>query len=126
ELTNAKGGYITKLQVSTQPGGRVAEVIMKVPSRNFEQMVSELRKFGKVTQELVEGQDVSDRFFEVTDEIETETSHEKEVKDIIDKNPGNIRTKMEAQRELDDIRRQRQELEREREQMREGANLSTI
>ncbi|MEM4251681.1 MAG: DUF4349 domain-containing protein, partial [Candidatus Bathyarchaeia archaeon] len=62
ELAKSNGGFLTKLQVSSLGAARTAEITIKVPSRNFENVVNEIRKFGKSLHENITGEDVTDQY----------------------------------------------------------------
>ncbi|MBL8151050.1 MAG: DUF4349 domain-containing protein [Blastocatellia bacterium] len=126
ELATSNGGFVTRLQVSTQGRARVADISVKVPARNFEKVVNEIRRFGKSVQELVEGQDVTDQYLNVFDEVQSEQQLEQDVRKSVEADKSNSYEKLYAQRQLREIARQRAALERQLQQLRDGAALSTI
>jgi anti-sigma factor RsiW len=122
ELAAAQGGFVTRLQVYSQSMSRSAQIVLRVPVKNFNQTIAEIRKFGKSTMESIEGQDVTDQYLEVGDELEIDKSLEKESREIIKNSP----TDLNARREHEEIMRRIVRFRRQLQQMRDGVFLSTI
>lgn len=123
DLAKSKGGFLNKLYVTTESNGRTAQIIFRVPSRNFDTTIVELRKYGKITQELIEGQDVTDKYFDAVDDIEGNKELDKTVSE---QNPSRNLSKVDIEEQHLQIRKQNLQLKRYLAQLREGADLSTI
>ncbi len=125
DLAKSNGGFLTRLQVNSIAGARTAEITIRVPSRNFENVVNEIRKFGKSLHENITGEDVTDQYLNVYDDTVSERDLQEEVKKVVE-STTNAYDKLNAQRQLREISRRRAALERQLQQLRDGVNLSTI
>lgn len=125
DLAKSNGGFLTRLQVNSLGGARAAEITIRVPSRNFENVVNEIRKFGKSLHENITGEDVTDQYLNVYDDTVSERDLQEEVKKVVE-STTNTYDKINAQRQLREISRRRAALERQLQQLRDGVNLSTI
>ena len=123
DLAKAKGGYLVKLYVNTESNGRMAQIVFRVPSRNFDQTIIDLRKYGKITQELIEGQDVTDKYFDAIEEVESDKVIDKALtEDSTKRNYSQV--SLEQQRQA--LRRHTLQLKRYISELRSGADLATI
>lgn len=123
DLAKSKGGFLNKLYVTTQSGTRTAQIIFKVPSRNFDQTIVELRKYGKVTQESIEGQDVTDQYFDAIDDVEANKELDKVVSG---QNPSRNLSAVDIEQQHLQIRKHNTQLKRYISELRQGADLATI
>ncbi|MDX1931719.1 MAG: DUF4349 domain-containing protein [Capsulimonadales bacterium] len=78
-LVETAGGYMANNHLSTQAGGeRFAELVVKVPVKEFDRVVREISRLGELRDKTISGEDITERISEsrsdeavLTEEIES-------------------------------------------------------
>lgn len=100
--------------------------VLRMPSEKFELALSEIKKLArKLEKESVEGQDVTEEFYDLEARLQNKLLEEKQVRDIL-RRAGTIHDVLEVQRELSNIREQIERFEGRKKFLMDQTGLSTI
>jgi hypothetical protein len=104
QVAAAAGGSVFSSQVYRSEGSVTAQLILSVPSGEFERVLDELRGLGeKVTTDTVSGQDVTEEYVDLESRERNLRATEESLLRLYSK-AGNVEEALSIQRELTNIR----------------------
>lgn len=126
-LTEQWGGFVSSSTTEIPyENVRTGTWILRIPSEKFELALSEIKKLAsKLEKESVEGQDVTEEFYDLEARLQNKLLEEKQVRDIL-RRAGTIHDVLEVQRELSNIREQIERFEGRKKFLMDQSGLSTL
>ena len=124
-IAEEKKGFIVSSQVYNLNTIPQATVMIRVPAVEFEGVLGELRTFGQVTSESVNGQDVTAEYVDLDAELKNLRATEAQFLEIM-KKAQRIEDVLAVQRELTNTRSSIERIEGRMKYLSESAEYSTI
>ncbi|HYP28515.1 MAG TPA: DUF4349 domain-containing protein [Blastocatellia bacterium] len=130
EAAESQGGFVVTSE-SRQSDGRsqsvaALKVVIRVPSAKFYDALERVRRVGgRVINENISGQDVTEEFLDVEARIRTKKALEAQFLEIM-KQARSVSDALEVQRELGEVRTEIEQLEGRRRFLENQASMSTI
>ena len=132
EAAESQGGFVVTSESKQNAGhpqsqpGEVVKVVIRVPSARFATALAGVRSIGgRVLQEDITGQDVTEEFLDVEARIRTKKALEAQFLEIM-KQAKKVSEALEVQSELADVRTEIERLEGRRRFLENQASMSTI
>jgi len=131
-LAESLGGYVVSSE-SRQQGGseevrphEVVTVVLRVPAANFEEARKQVRALGgRVADEKVTGQDVTEEYIDLEARVRTQRALEAQFLEIM-KGSETVAEALEVQRELANVRTEIERVEGRRRYLENQVSLSTV
>ena len=127
KLTDRLGGFITS-STTEIPYENIKRgtIVLRIPAEKFEATLIDIKKLAKrLESEGVQGQDVTEEFYDLEARLNNKKLAEKQTQDIL-KRAGTIHDVLEVQRELTNIREDIERFEGRKKFLADQASLSTI
>lgn len=103
-LQDKAGGYMTSMSVEDVGSGvKQGEITIRVPQRRFENVLEQVRKLGKVEEENVSGEDVTDEYVDLESRLRNMERQEARYLEVLDK-AGSISDILRVEEQLNRIR----------------------
>lgn len=128
DYATSREGFVVSSYIAEEEyrtGAPYGTVTIRVPATSFDAAMQELRQFGEVKSEQVNGQDVTEEFTDLEAQLKNLKATEEQFLSIL-KQATRIEDILAVQRELTYIRGQIEHLEGRMKYLRESAELSAI
>lgn len=118
------GGFVMSSSSSGEKA-RTGDLLIRVPSKNFELAMSDLRGLGETKSESVNGQEVTDQFIDLNARLRTWQAQENVLMRLMDK-ANSISETMTVQRELQQVQYQIEQIKGQLRMLRDQTSFGTI
>jgi len=105
KLAAAHGGYVEKLDAKAQTGNaRELTVALRIPTKQLDGFLGEVRKLGHVEEELRSNEELSDQYVDLQARLKSARATEQRLIELLGTRTGKLQDVLEAERELARIR----------------------
>jgi hypothetical protein len=105
KLAAAHGGYVEKLDAKAQTGNaRELTAALRIPTKQLEGFLADVRKLGHVEEENRENEEVSDQYVDLQARLKSARATEQRLIELLGTRTGKLEDVLEAERELARIR----------------------
>lgn len=125
EIADSYGGFVVTSESRQSSGGESVTVVARVPSSQFSAAIEAVRGVGKIKQEKVTGQDVTEEYIDLEARIRTKKALEAQFLEIM-KQARKVSEALEVQREIGEVRTEIERLEGRRRFLDNQSSLSTL
>lgn len=126
ELAKRLGGFATSSrETGEESQARQATVVIRVPVKHFESALGTLRKFGEVTAESTDGQDVTAEIADAAARLKVMRAEEESYVTML-RGARRVGELLEIKERLSSVRQQIESLDAQEKSLRNQAKLSTI
>ena len=126
-LTSARGGYVQDMTADTRTGtARSVSATLRVPDKQLEGFLADLRKLGHVEQETRNNREVTDAYIDLTARLKTARATEQRVLRLLGTRTGKLSDVLEAEQELARIRGEIESMDGQRAHMEHEVRYATV
>lgn len=105
KLTTSRGGYVEKLDAKAQTGNaRTLSVTLRIPAKQLEGLLADLRKLGHVEQESQSNEEVSAQYVDLQARLRSAQATERRLIELLATRTGKLEDVLDAERELARVR----------------------
>jgi Domain of unknown function (DUF4349)/Putative zinc-finger len=105
KLAAARGGYIEKLDAKAQSGdSRSLSVALRVPAKEMEGLLADLRKLGHVEEESKSNEEVSAEYVDLQARLKVAQATERRLVELLGARTGRLEDVLDVERELARVR----------------------
>jgi Domain of unknown function (DUF4349)/Putative zinc-finger len=105
KLAAAHGGYVEKLDAKAQTGNaRELSAALRIPTKQLDGFLSDVRKLGHVEEETRSNEEVSDQYVDLQARLKSARATEQRLVELLGTRTGKLEDVLEAERELARIR----------------------
>jgi hypothetical protein len=105
KLAAAHGGYVEKLDAKAQTGNaRELTAALRIPTKQLDAFLAEVRKLGHVEEETRSNEEVSDQYVDLQARLNSARATEQRLIELLGTRTGKLQDVLEAERELARIR----------------------
>jgi anti-sigma factor RsiW len=105
KLAAAHGGYVEKLDAKAQTGSaRELSAALRIPTKQLDGFLSDVRKLGHVEEETRSNEEVSDQYVDLQARLKSARATEQRLIELLGTRTGKLEDVLEAERELARIR----------------------
>lgn len=105
KLAAAHGGYVEKLTARTQTGSaRELSAALRIPAKQLDRFLADLRKLGHVEEESRENEEVSAQYVDLQARLASARATERRLIELLGTRTGKLSDVLDAERELARIR----------------------
>lgn len=125
-LTQHKG-YVAHLSASAESdSARVLSASLRVPADQLDACIVELKKLGRVTQELQAGEEVTRQHQDLTARLKNSRNTEARLNDVLRQRDGKITDVLDVEKESARVRGEIEQMEAERKTLEYRVDFATI
>ncbi len=125
DFAKTKGGFVVSSNISKDGLSPFAEVTIRIPSDVFDGGVQEVKAMGEVKSEIVNGQDVTEEYVDLTSQLRNLQATQTQFLKIMEK-AVKIEDVLAVQRELSRIQGEIEVLQGRMKYLEQSAKLSTL
>lgn len=125
DFAKTKGGFVVSSNISKDGLAPFAEVTIRIPSDVFDGGVQEVKAMGEVKSEIVNGQDVTEEYVDLTSQLRNLLATQTQFLKIMEK-AVKIEDVLAVQRELSRIQGEIEVLQGRMKYLEQSAKLSTL
>jgi hypothetical protein len=126
-LTSARSGYVQDMTADTRTGtARSVSATLRVPDKQLESFLADLRKLGHVEQETRNNREVTDAYIDLTARLKTARATEQRVLGLLGTRTGKLSDVLEAEQELARIRGEIESMDGQRAHMEHEVRYATV
>jgi len=104
-LAAAHGGYVEKLDAKAQTGNaRELTAVLRVPTKQLDGFLADVRKLGHVEEETRSNDEVSDQYVDLQARLRSARATEQRLIELLGTRTGKLQDVLEAERELARVR----------------------
>jgi anti-sigma factor RsiW len=105
KLVTARGGYVEKLDAKAQSGNaRALSVALRIPAKQLDGFLSDLRKLGHVEEESQSNEEVSAEYVDLQARLKSAQATERRLIELLGTRTGKLEDVLDAERELGRMR----------------------
>jgi hypothetical protein len=105
KLAAAHGGYVEKLDAKAQNGnGQELSAALRVPTKQLDGFLADVRKLGHVEEETRSNEEVSDQYVDLQARLKSARATEQRLIELLGTRTGKLQDVLEAERELARVR----------------------
>lgn len=125
EYTNAKSGFIVSSDVNKSGVLLSGSITVRIPAGSFDTGIEEVKTYGEVVSERMDGQDVTEEFVDLDAQLTNLRATETQFLNIM-KQAFKIEDILAVQRELSNVRSNIDRIEGRMKYLQQSADLSTL
>jgi hypothetical protein len=126
-LAPQRGGYIQDSTANAQTGAaRSLSTTIRVPEKQLEPFLADLRKLGHVEQETHSNQEITAQYVDLNARLKNARATEQRVLNLLSARTGNLGDVLQAERELARIRTDIESMDRDRASMEHQVRYATV
>jgi Domain of unknown function (DUF4349)/Putative zinc-finger len=105
KLVTARGGYVEKLDAKAQSGNaRALSVALRIPAKQLDGFLTDLRKLGHVEEESQSNEEVSAEYVDLQARLKSAQATERRLIELLGTRTGKLEDVLDAERELARVR----------------------
>jgi Domain of unknown function (DUF4349)/Putative zinc-finger len=126
-ITTQHGGYVQELNASTPTGAaRSLSATLRVPEKQLDACLTDLRKLGHVEQEWRNNQEITDQYIDLTARLKNARAEEQRIIELLATRTGKLSDVLEAERELARVRGEIESMAGQRAYMEHQVSYATV
>lgn len=127
KLAAARGGYVSNLAATAQTGSaRDVSVELKIPAKQADGFIVDLRKLGHVVEETRSTEEVSAQYVDLQARLNASRAAEKRLIELLGTRTGKLSDVLEVERELARVRSEIESMQGESNVMLHQVNYATV
>jgi Flp pilus assembly protein TadB len=127
KLAAARGGYLEKLDAKAQTGNaRELTASLRIPTKQLDGFLADVRKLGHVEEENRENQEVSDHYVDLQARLKSAQATEQRLIELLGTRTGKLQDVLEAERELARVRGEIESMQGQSALLVHRVNYSTV
>lgn len=127
KLATAHGGYVEKLDAKAQTGNaRELSASLRIPAKQLDAFLADLRKLGHVEEENRSNEEVSDQYVDLQARLKSARATEQRLIELLGTRTGKLQDVLEAERELARIRGEIESMQGESTILVHRVNYATV
>jgi len=120
-------GYVAHLSASAEgDSARILSASLRVPADQLDACIAELKKLGRVTQELQAGEEVTRQHQDLTARLKNSRNTEARLSDVLRQRDGKITDVLDVEKESARVRGEIEQMEAERKTLEHRVDFATI
>jgi hypothetical protein len=126
-ITAQHGGYVQELNADTPTGAaRSMSATLRVPEKQLEPCLTDLRKLGHVEQEWRNNQEITDQYIDLTARLKNARAEEQRIIQLLTTKTGKLSDVLAAERELARVRGEIESMDGQRAYMEHEVSYATV
>jgi hypothetical protein len=126
-LVTAHGGYVQKLNSESRPdASRQVSLTLRVPVKQIDGFLADLRKLGRVEAESRENEEVTDQYVDLDARLQNARAGEQRLVQLLGTRTGKLEDVLDAERELTRVRGDIQSMTGERNLLVHRVEYATV
>lgn len=126
-LAASEGGYVQKLSAQAAAGApREVSATLRVPAKQLDGFLTELRKLGRVEQESQANDEVTDQYVDLQARLKSARASEQRMLELLATRTGKLEDVLDAERELARIRQEIESMEGQRVLLAHRVDYATV
>jgi Domain of unknown function (DUF4349)/Putative zinc-finger len=126
-ILNRHRGYLGQLQAGGNTGsGRTLTATLRVPADQLDAALNEVKTLGRVVSESQSGEDVTSQYVDLQARLANARNTEARLIDLLRNRTGRLSDVLDAERELDRVRGEIEQMEAERKSMASQVSYATL
>jgi Domain of unknown function (DUF4349) len=126
-LVAARGGYVQKLTSESRPdSSRQIYLTLRMPVKQMDASLADLRKLGRVEEESRENEEVTDQYVDLDARLESARAGEQRLIQLLQTRAGKLEDVLDAERELTRVRGEIESMSGERNLLMHRVGYATI
>jgi len=126
-ILNRHRGYLGQLQAGGNTGsGRTLTATLRVPADQLDATLNEVKTLGRVVSESQSGEDVTSQYVDLQARLDNARNTESRLTDLLRNRTGKLSDVLAAERELDRVRGEIEQMEAERKSMASQVGYATL
>ncbi|HTS13871.1 MAG TPA: DUF4349 domain-containing protein [Candidatus Limnocylindrales bacterium] len=126
-LTVARGGYVQDMTANTRTReARSVSATLRVPEKQLDGFLGDLRKLGHVEEETRSNQEVTDQYIDLTARLKAARATEQRILELLATRTGKLSDVLEAEQELERVRGEIESMDGERVHMEHEVSYATV
>lgn len=126
-LAAKHGGYAQDITANSQTGSaRSLSATLRVPEKQLEALLADLRKLGHVEQETRNNQEITGQYVDLTARLKTSRAAEQRILELLRTKTGNLNEVLQAEEELARVRGQIESMDGQRANMEHQVRYATV
>jgi Domain of unknown function (DUF4349) len=126
-LVASRGGYIQKLDSEAQPdSSRQVSITLRVPAKQMDSFLADLRKLGSVKAESRENDEVTDQYVDLDARLQNAQAGEQRLIQLLATRTGKVEDVLDAERELTRVRGEVESMTGERNLLLHRVDYATV
>jgi hypothetical protein len=121
------GGYVASIEVSApENAGRSLDARARVPSKNLDNLLADLRKLGRVLQESQGGNDVTKQYVDLDARLRNAQNTEERLSALLRERTGKLSDVLEVETEISRVRGEIEQMSAAQRNLANQVELSTV
>ncbi len=126
-IVRQHGGYSAQLSASGQSGmGRALTATFRVPADQLDSTLSELKKLGRVEQELQGGEEVTRQYVDLGARLSNARHTEQRLTEVLRLRTGKVADVLQVEREIARVREEIERMDAERKNLENQVRYATL
>lgn len=126
-VTTQSGGYVEDLNANAQTGAaRSLSATLRVPEKQLEAFLANLRKLGHVEQESRNNEEITDQYIDLTARLRNARAEEQRIIQLLQTRTGKLSDVLQAERELARVRGEIESMDGQRAYMEHQVSYATV
>jgi hypothetical protein len=126
-ILKAHHGYIGQLSANSPTGaGQWIEAVLKVPSRELDASLAELKKLGRVESETRAGEEVTQQYVDLEARLKNARNAEQRLTRVLRERAGKMEDVLAVEKEIARVRGEIEQMEAERKTLSARVEFATI
>lgn len=127
QISSGLGGYITNSSAVVNPSGKKqGAVTIRVAADKFDALIDELGKIGKVMNQNINGQDVTEEFMDSEARLKTQQELESRLLTLLSEKTANLSAVVEVEQKLASVRENIEKTQGRLRMLKDKASYSTL
>jgi hypothetical protein len=127
KLAAAHGGYVEKLDAKAQTGNaRGLTASLRIPTKQLDGFLADVRKLGHVEEENRENEEVSDQYVDLQARLRSARATEQRLIELLGTRTGKLQDVLEAERELARVRAEIESMQGQSALLVHRVNYATV
>jgi uncharacterized small protein (DUF1192 family) len=127
QIVNSVNGYLTNSTSSVNAGGKKqGSITIRVASNRFDELIAELSKAGKVVNQNINGQDVTEEYMDADARLKTQRELESRLLKLLSEKTASLTSIVEVEQKLAAVRENIERTEGRMKYLKDRASFSTL
>jgi hypothetical protein len=127
DILKRHGGYLGELHTSTvADSGRSLEAALRVPGKELEAVMAEVKRLGRVEFESQQGEEVTQQYTDLQARLDNARNTEKRLTALLAERTGKLADVLQVEQEIDRVRGEIERMEAERKVLAGRVEFATL
>ena len=127
DIAKKLGGFVSDSRSYEDDAGRkLASLTLRVPAKRLDEAMGQLKAMGRVRDERLSGEDVTEQYFDLKARLSNARRLERRLLTLLEKKTKNVKDLLDVERELGRVRQQIESLEGRKRFLDDRLRLATI